>query len=1419
MAELVLEVQDFEGPSRWRWVLTEPGGRFVADHEVRLDPDCWQYEAFGGLYEYLQWHVAPDRRMEHEAEIVGQVGEWIGVEVLGRVGPALVAQRPAEVRVVIPAAPPEARRMMSLPFELAHVRGRPIAVQDVSLVMQLGVGCAAKNDAGPSDRLRVLGLFSVPDGERPLNLRRERQGFVRLFRETAAVSGRAVDAQVLQYGVTRDRVRDVLSQGEGWDIVHVSGHGAPGELVLETEDGRPDMISAAELSELLDAARGRLSLVSLSACWSAAPTAVEQVRLPGLRSSDGTAVLPAQEVSDGYATGLSADSLAGGIAAELVDRLGCAVLAMRYPLTDVFAIRLAQELYRLLAGKGQTLPRALGMALKATAGAPASLECPALSVASPVLFGARAMGLRLAAPPRRVPESYDTAALKLAGFPPQPERFVGRVGVMARASAALAPGSRVPGLLLYGMPGGGKTACAAELAYTHEHAFDRMVWFKAPDEGLDIADALTRFALALETNLPGLKWVHLVDDTEQLRAFLPLLTELCEQRRLLIVIDNAESLLAETGAWRDQRWEMLISALSAHAGLGRLILTSRRVPADLDSRVLAEAVDALTVEESLLLARELPHLNDLIRGQVPGTDPAVARELASDVLKAAWGHPKLLELADGQAAEPGRLAQLVASARITWQEAGIPRGGFFSQSAASPAGDDYHRVLEAWTHSVTAGLSAGSRSLFWSLCCMEERDRTRPVLDSAWNGLRKLLGCAEDSLPVDAGVAALAARGLASVSRETAEAGEFYEIHPGLAAAGRAGAGEAVQRAVDNSLRDYWLDVFGPAREQGQTRLAARSALGVAPYLVRLGRLAAAVGFLEYVLAWDQSPATVSMILPTLRRIAAATDGTADEAPTAVMLAKCLSVTDLAAAEQQMRQALALARAHGDDEAARAAISGLIAYCDRLGRLDEAMVLAEEQAAASREAGLGPWTQISHEVSRLLLLLEQGRAGEVLAEATRLLNYMNTLPEFDRASESVRGTWAVREHLLNVVAAAAMELNRYQDTLDLNAERLASMRARDAAETDLAAALFNNYGPLRHLGRVDEAVAVLRECRAVFERAHDIRGLSEVLNALATVEYQRGHGDIAIELRQDALRYLYLGADVQGIALGHHNLGTDLHDHVGDLDGAVVHHLAAAMLQAVGKGRFLERSVEELALDLRQSDNARTVPADVAELCYRAGKVPGVTLSRLLTGLASEAQLQETLRQLTTRASTFPEEPRCFAAQFALWDPVIAALVAAVGGNADAAAELEMILPPADDSSTSVSLDKVLRHILHGNLNPELTGLSESDTAVARRALDAVTGKISVPIDLWPTISFGPLLSYIVLSSTGNARMATLARRELDVLAAKPDDAPVALALERILGGDHSPDLATGLDDPADRAIVANVLHHIRTLGGPGDDK
>ena len=98
------------------------------------------------------------------------------------------------------------------------------------------------------------------------------------------------------------------------------------------------------------------------------------------------------------------------------------------------------------------------------------------------------------------------------------------------------------------MPGGGKTACALELAYTHEHAFERLVWFKAPDEGLDIADALTRFALSLENELPGLQMVHLLEDQARLEAFLPGLTELLERRRVLVVVDNASRCCARAAS-------------------------------------------------------------------------------------------------------------------------------------------------------------------------------------------------------------------------------------------------------------------------------------------------------------------------------------------------------------------------------------------------------------------------------------------------------------------------------------------------------------------------------------------------------------------------------------------------------------------------------------------------------------------------------------------------------------------------------------------------------------------------------------------------------------------------------------------------------------------------------------------------------
>ena len=105
VAVLRLEAADFQGGARWRWVLTGPGGKFLADHEVDLDTRRWEFEAFTDLVGYLRRYVAPDQRLAQEAQILARVGAWAGEQVLGPVGAAMVAARPAVVRVVVPEDP------------------------------------------------------------------------------------------------------------------------------------------------------------------------------------------------------------------------------------------------------------------------------------------------------------------------------------------------------------------------------------------------------------------------------------------------------------------------------------------------------------------------------------------------------------------------------------------------------------------------------------------------------------------------------------------------------------------------------------------------------------------------------------------------------------------------------------------------------------------------------------------------------------------------------------------------------------------------------------------------------------------------------------------------------------------------------------------------------------------------------------------------------------------------------------------------------------------------------------------------------------------------------------------------------------------------------------------------------------------
>ena len=70
---------------------------------------------------------------------------------------------------------------------------------------------------------------------------------------------------------------------------------------------------------------------------------------------------------------------------------------------------------------------------------------------------------------------------------------------------------------------------------------------------------------------------------------------------------------------------------------------------------------------------------------------------------------------------------------------GRARNGRSQHRRRSPVGCDYLHVLGAGP-AVADGLPPAERDLFWFLCCLEEPDRERPVLDANWAGLWTRLG-------------------------------------------------------------------------------------------------------------------------------------------------------------------------------------------------------------------------------------------------------------------------------------------------------------------------------------------------------------------------------------------------------------------------------------------------------------------------------------------------------------------------------------------------------------------------------------------------------------------------------------------------------------------------------------------------------
>jgi hypothetical protein len=672
---LRLEARDVLGPTRWRWVLTDPNGVFLADHRVDLDPQSPEFKAMIRLQFSVRWHADPQRPLASEAEFLARVGRWMGEQVLGPVGETLVEQSPATALAVVPAG---VEVLLQWPLELAWADGAPLAVQDVSLVFDVG----DPDRAGPAkvpvgERLRMLAVFSLPADDALLVLRQQRHELIRSIDRIALTKGKAIQLVTLQYGVTRERLRRVLEEGEGWDVVHFSGHGLATELVLEAAGGARDPVPTEQVLRLLRPGRRRLKLLVLSSCDSGAAAGNEALRVgqTGTDQTDGDpdqpAVLPA-------------------LALAAVRWLDCAVLGMRYRVGDDFSIRLAQHLYESLLGDGNFLPRALQLALPKALGERPEPGSPPLSVATPALFGRRAADLSLSPPPAPTP-TFSVANIKMAFFPAEPGLFVGRIQPMTVASGVLAGQDGDTGVLFHADRPAGKTACALELAYRYEDRFQALVWHQAPTDEGNLAGALRQLAVDLERQLRGLAMVEALASRGALDDFLPRLTELLERHAILVALDGIGSLLTPDGGWRDPWWELLITAMLNHTGLSRLVMSSRRRPTRLPTRLHVVPVRPLAPLEALLLARQLPNLGGLLRGR---SDIPMSRAvpLLADALVATQGLPGVVAAIDEQLPALDTLEELPAKIA----ELAPPA----TPDAAAAGREQYLALLRDWTRGV-----------------------------------------------------------------------------------------------------------------------------------------------------------------------------------------------------------------------------------------------------------------------------------------------------------------------------------------------------------------------------------------------------------------------------------------------------------------------------------------------------------------------------------------------------------------------------------------------------------------------------------------------------------------------------------------------------------------------------------------------
>ena len=500
--------------------------------------------------------------------------------------------------------------LLALPFEAIRLpNGQLLSTRPAVSMLRRPAGIALHHATslilpGP---LKILVAVAAPDEGKSKGSVLDQERELQNIMDAVDLARRHdnVEVRVLEVGHP-NVIRDAL-KADAYHVLHISCHGLPGTLEMETEDGEAIRVTAGQLLEPLRAAGRPLPMIFLSSCHGGA-------------QHQTTTVSFAEEL------------LRGGIPS---------VLAMQTSVTDAYAIDLAAEFYKNLANREVLLPsQALADARKAVEKAhEASKNQPPPEYATASLFIGGAVERPIADFAATPQPLQQRPVYQMTGQVPQLNLgdLIGRRRELRETLRTLRGQAGLQaGVVLTGIGGVGKSAIAGR-------AMQRL-----SEDGWSIASHVGRFdvariAVALGTELllssstQAQRLGHLLTNPQvEDQVHLQIIAKSLAEEKVLIVLDDFEQNLTPGGlAFHNPDIAEYLAGLADQARTGKLLITCRYpIPGIGEASIRRVPIGPLTHAQVRKLLLRLPGLYALD-----------AKETAN-VLRIIGGHPRMLEFLD-----------------------------------------------------------------------------------------------------------------------------------------------------------------------------------------------------------------------------------------------------------------------------------------------------------------------------------------------------------------------------------------------------------------------------------------------------------------------------------------------------------------------------------------------------------------------------------------------------------------------------------------------------------------------------------------------------------------------------------------------------------------------------------------------------